>query len=278
MTTQGSRVGAVAGTPPVRCVLARRNHRHASTATTDSSSSSSSSSARHRHHRRRRSRVVTVSAARGDTDDHQRTSVTGATTSAASTRRMNVASSSGDDGDGEVPLSWYPPGRVVYSHTRGYNITARLKPAALCTRVLFTSTSLSLTANESFQTEKRGEKKNDELVRIHPLEWTALTLPPGLQEWEREVKEGSRKYRRTSFTPERWAAHRSVGRYWRHVTGIPTSRVVQGLLAGNQGGGEKGGPSSVHCSFHTHTTTFHSRLDPVCLHRAIPPTPTAETM
>ena len=60
-----------------------------------------------------------------------------------------------------------------------------------------------------------------------PLSW----YPPGLREWEAEVKEGSRKYRRTSFTPERWAAHRSVGRYWRHLAGIPTSRVVQGLLA-----------------------------------------------
>lgn len=38
-----------------------------------------------------------------------------------------------------------------------------------------------------------------------PLSW----YPPGLQEWEREVKEGSRKYRITSFTPDRWAAHRS---------------------------------------------------------------------
>jgi len=63
-------------------------------------------------------------------------------------------------------------------------------------------------------------------------------FPPGLQEWERDVKEGSRKtkesgrgYRDASFTPERWAAHRSVGRYWRHIIGIPSSRVVQGLLA-----------------------------------------------
>jgi hypothetical protein len=55
--------------------------------------------------------------------------------------------------------------------------------------------------------------------------------PPGLATWERDVKEGSRKYRRTSFTPERWAAHRSVGRYWRHLRGMPTSRVVRGLLA-----------------------------------------------
>ncbi|KAI8476730.1 MAG: Bestrophin, RFP-TM, chloride channel-domain-containing protein [Monoraphidium minutum] len=43
------------------------------------------------------------------------------------------------------------------------------------------------------------------------------------------AKEESRKYRRTVFNFDNWEGHRSVTRYNRHLIGMFTSRVVQGL-------------------------------------------------
>ena len=58
-----------------------------------------------------------------------------------------------------------------------------------------------------------------------------VPLPLGLAEWETNVKEGARPYRRVRFDNERWKRHRSIGRYWRHIATMPSSRVVRGLLA-----------------------------------------------
>ncbi|KAL3146980.1 hypothetical protein ABBQ38_014948 [Trebouxia sp. C0009 RCD-2024] len=43
-------------------------------------------------------------------------------------------------------------------------------------------------------------------------------------------KEGSRLYKRTVFTFDNWAAHRSTKRYGRHIYTILGSRIVRGLL------------------------------------------------
>ncbi|DBA95288.1 hypothetical protein WJX82_004901 [Trebouxia sp. C0006] len=43
-------------------------------------------------------------------------------------------------------------------------------------------------------------------------------------------KENSRKYRRTVFTFENWAAHRSQKRYQRHLLALLQSRIVRGLI------------------------------------------------
>ncbi|KAK9811994.1 hypothetical protein WJX73_006952 [Symbiochloris irregularis] len=42
-------------------------------------------------------------------------------------------------------------------------------------------------------------------------------------------KEESRRYRRTVFTFDDWAAHRSASRYGRHLKDVFTSRIVRGL-------------------------------------------------
>ncbi|KAK9862954.1 hypothetical protein WJX84_004860 [Apatococcus fuscideae] len=46
-----------------------------------------------------------------------------------------------------------------------------------------------------------------------------------------DFKEESRKYRRTVFTFSRWASHRSTSRYYRHILGLFTSRIVFGLAS-----------------------------------------------
>ncbi|KAI8466344.1 MAG: Bestrophin, RFP-TM, chloride channel-domain-containing protein [Monoraphidium minutum] len=47
--------------------------------------------------------------------------------------------------------------------------------------------------------------------------------------YDDEVKEQSRKYRRTVFSVDNWETHRSVDRYARHIQSMFTSRVVWGL-------------------------------------------------
>eukprot|EP00878_Enallax_costatus_P034618 GHUV01038397.1.p1 GENE.GHUV01038397.1~~GHUV01038397.1.p1 ORF type:complete len:262 (+),score=45.15 GHUV01038397.1:103-888(+) len=44
-----------------------------------------------------------------------------------------------------------------------------------------------------------------------------------------EGKEQARRYRRTTFDLDQWAAHRSTNRYLRHVRGVLSSRIARGL-------------------------------------------------
>lgn len=61
--------------------------------------------------------------------------------------------------------------------------------------------------------------------------WKPVSATSSPSLYDRDiVKEESRKYRRTVFTFENWAAHRSERRYKRHVLQLFQSRIVRGLL------------------------------------------------
>eukprot|EP00887_Chlorella_sp_A99_P008256 scaffold12.g8256.t1 len=52
---------------------------------------------------------------------------------------------------------------------------------------------------------------------------------PGLSLDRDNYKEDARRFFRTVFGFEQWAAHRSTRRYWRHIRFLPSSRIVKGL-------------------------------------------------
>ncbi|KAF8069493.1 hypothetical protein HT031_001609 [Scenedesmus sp. PABB004] len=57
----------------------------------------------------------------------------------------------------------------------------------------------------------------------------AVDVKPGRRHDRDVEKEKARRYRRTTFDHEQWAAHRSTWRYWRHARGMLGSRIVRGL-------------------------------------------------
>lgn len=75
-----------------------------------------------------------------------------------------------------------------------------------------------------------------------------------------DIKEESRKFRRTIFTFENWAEHRSTRRYQKHMLGMIKSRIVWGLAP----------PLLYIAAIATAVATYHSLVERGLLHGSLP--------